>query len=135
MTHTNLLVFFCGVHHLGTRFNPINFELYIIFNDRTPFPIYLANSLRTLPQRDDYETVVALVIFSRWHPLRAIAGALLFSTSVAVQMVLHNSGIKISPFLLECIPYIMTLLVLIAWGGNRKQSAPASLGRVFQGSK
>ncbi len=78
---------------------------------------------------------VALVIFSRWHPLRAIVGALLFSTSVAVQMVLQNSGINISPFLLECIPYIVTLLVLIIWGGNRKHSAPASLGRVFQGSK
>lgn len=78
---------------------------------------------------------VALVIFSRWHPLRAIVGALLFSASVAVQLVLHNSGINISPFLLECIPYTITLLVLIIWGGNRKQSAPASLGRVFQGSK
>jgi ABC-type uncharacterized transport system permease subunit len=78
---------------------------------------------------------VALVIFSRWHPIRAIAGALLFSASVAVQLVLQNSGINISPFLLDCIPYILTLLVLIAWGGNRKQTAPASLGRVFQGSK
>lgn len=78
---------------------------------------------------------VALVIFSRWHPLRAIVGALLFSASVAVQLVLQNSGITISPFLLDCVPYIVTLLVLIAWGGNRKQTAPASLGRVFQGSK
>jgi len=78
---------------------------------------------------------VALVIFSRWHPIRAISGALLFSASVAVQLVLQNSGINISPFLLECIPYILTLLVLIAWGGNRKLTAPASLGRVFQGSK
>lgn len=78
---------------------------------------------------------VALVIFSGWHPLRAIVGALLFSASVAVQLVLQNSGINISAFLLECIPFVITLLVLIIWGGNRKQSAPASLGRVFQGSK
>jgi len=78
---------------------------------------------------------VALVIFSRWHPLRAIVGALLFSASVAIQLVLQNSGINISPFLLDCVPYIITLLVLIAWGGNRKHAAPASLGRVFQGSK
>jgi ABC-type uncharacterized transport system permease subunit len=60
---------------------------------------------------------------------------LLFSGSVAVQLAFQNSGINISPFLLECIPYIVTLFVLIIWGGNRKQSAPASLGRVFQGSK
>jgi len=78
---------------------------------------------------------VALVIFSRWHPIRAIVGALLFSASVAVQLVLQNSGINISPFLLDCFPYIITLLVLIAWGGTKKQQAPASLGRVFQGTK
>ena len=77
---------------------------------------------------------IALVIFSRWHPLRAIAGALLFSTAVAVQLVLQNSGINISPFLLDTIPYILTLVVLIIWGGNRKQSAPASLGRVYEGN-
>jgi ABC-type uncharacterized transport system permease subunit len=78
---------------------------------------------------------VALVIFSRWHPIRAIAGALLFSAAVALQLVLQNCGINISPFLLDTVPYILTILVLIAWGGNRKQSAPASLGRVYQGSQ
>jgi len=78
---------------------------------------------------------VALVIFSRWHPLRAIAGALLFSGAVAFQLLLQSSGVQISPFLLDTIPYILTLLVLIAWGGNRKQSAPASLGRVYHGAE
>jgi simple sugar transport system permease protein len=78
---------------------------------------------------------VALVIFSRWHPLRAIAGALLFSGAVAFQLLLQSSGAQISPFLLDTIPYVLTVLVLIAWGGNRRQSAPASLGRVFHGAE
>ncbi len=78
---------------------------------------------------------IALVIFSRWHPLRAIVGALLFSGAVAFQLLLQSSGVQISPFLLDTIPYILTLLVLIAWGGNRKQSAPASLGRVYHGTE
>lgn len=78
---------------------------------------------------------VALVIFSRWHPLRAIAGALLFSGAVAFQLLLQSSGVQISPFLLDMIPYVLTILVLIAWGGNRKQSAPASLGRVYHGTE
>ena len=78
---------------------------------------------------------VALVIFSKWHPMRAIAGALLFSGAVAFQLLLQSSGIKISPFLLDTIPYILTILVLVAWGGTRKQTAPASLGRVYQGSE
>jgi simple sugar transport system permease protein len=78
---------------------------------------------------------VALVIFSRWQPLRAIAGALLFSGAIAFQLLLQSSGVPISPFLLNTIPYVLTILVLIAWGGNRKHSAPASLGRVYSGSE
>jgi simple sugar transport system permease protein len=78
---------------------------------------------------------VALVIFSKWHPLRAIAGVLIFSGAVAFQLLLQASGIQVSPFLLNTIPYVLTILVLIAWGGTRKQSAPASLGRVYQGSE
>lgn len=78
---------------------------------------------------------VALVIFSKWHPLRAIAGVFLFSGAVAFQLLLQASGVQVSPFLLNTIPYLLTILVLIGWGGNRKQSAPASLGRVYQGSE
>ncbi len=78
---------------------------------------------------------VALVIFSNWDPLRAIAGALLFSAAVAFQLLLQSSGAQVSPFLLNTIPYLLTILVLIVWGGNRKQSAPASLGRIYQGSE
>jgi simple sugar transport system permease protein len=43
--------------------------------------------------------------------------------------------VDISPFLLDSIPYVLTLVVLIVWGGNRKHSAPASLGRVYQGTE
>ncbi len=78
---------------------------------------------------------VALVIFSKWHPLRAIVGALLFSGAVAFQLLLQSSGVQVSPFLLDTIPYVLTLLVLIAWGGTRKYAAPASLGRVYQGGQ
>lgn len=78
---------------------------------------------------------VALVIFSKWHPLRAIAGALLFGGAVAFQLLLQASGVNVSPFLLDSIPYALTLLVLMAWGGTRKHSAPASLGRVYHGSE
>lgn len=78
---------------------------------------------------------VALVIFSKWHPVRAIAGALLFGGAVAFQLLLQASGVQISPFLLNTVPYILTLLVLIAWGGTRKHAAPTSLGRVYQGAE
>jgi simple sugar transport system permease protein len=77
---------------------------------------------------------IALVIFSKWHPLRAIAGALLFGGAEALQLQLQARGSEISPFLLEMAPYLLTILVLLAWGGSRRLAAPASLGRTFYGS-
>ena len=41
---------------------------------------------------------VALVIFSKWHPLRAIAGALLFGGAIALQLQLQARGVPVSPF-------------------------------------
>ncbi len=78
---------------------------------------------------------VALVIFSRWHPLRAIVGSLFFSGAVAFQLLLQSSGVKVSPFLLDTIPFVMTILVLIIWSGKGRQMAPAGLGRVYHGAE
>lgn len=78
---------------------------------------------------------IALVIFAKWNPIRAIIGALLFSAAVAFQLMMQSSGIQISPFILDTIPYILTLVVLMIWGGSRRYSAPGSLGRVYQGTE
>jgi simple sugar transport system permease protein len=78
---------------------------------------------------------VALVIFSKWHPLRAIFGALLFGGAIALQLQMQAWGVPISPFILDMFPYILSLAVLAVWGGARRQAAPASLGRVFQGTE
>lgn len=78
---------------------------------------------------------IALVIFAKWDPLRAVAGALLFSGAVAFQLLLQSSGFQVSPFLLSTMPYALTLVVLAVWGGRRRAAAPASLGRVYQGTE
>ncbi len=78
---------------------------------------------------------VALVIFSKWHPLRAIVGALLFGGAVALQLQMQARGVPISSFLLDMLPYLLSVGVLILWGGTRRAAAPASLGRVFQGTE
>ncbi len=78
---------------------------------------------------------VALVIFSKWHPLRAIFGSLLFGGAIALQLQLQVLGVPISPFILDMLPYLLSLGVLAIWGGARRFAAPASLGRVFQGTE
>ena len=78
---------------------------------------------------------VALVIFSKWHPLRSIFGALLFGGAIALQLQMQVFGVPISPFLLDMLPYLLSLGVLAVWGGARRFAAPGSLGRVFQGTE
>jgi simple sugar transport system permease protein len=78
---------------------------------------------------------IALVIFSKWHPLRAVAGALVFGGAEALQLQLQARGAHVSPFLLDMLPYLLTLAVLIVWGGARRAAAPAGLGRTFYGTE
>jgi len=76
---------------------------------------------------------LALVIFSKWHPLKSIFGALLFGGAVTLQLQLQAKGAGISPFLLNMIPYVLTLAVLLIWSGARKYAAPGALGRIYSG--
>ena len=77
---------------------------------------------------------VALVIFARWQPLRAVAGALLFGGAISLGLLLQARGLAVSPFVLDMLPYVLSLAVLAASGGTGRHAAPASLGRVFRGS-
>jgi general nucleoside transport system permease protein len=76
---------------------------------------------------------IALVIFARWNPFLAVAGALLFGGAEALQLQLQAAGADVSPFLMNMVPYLLTLLVLVVWGWNRQAVAPAALGRTFFG--
>jgi len=76
---------------------------------------------------------IALVIFARWNPLWAVPSALVFGGAEALQLQLQATGVDVSPFLMTMIPYLLTLLVLVLWGFNRRSAAPAALGRGFLG--
>jgi simple sugar transport system permease protein len=78
---------------------------------------------------------VALVVFSKWHPLRAVAGAVIFGGAISLQLQMQARGVPLSPFLLDMLPYLLSLAVLAGWGGAHRHAAPASLGRVFQGKQ
>lgn len=77
---------------------------------------------------------VAIVIFSLWHPVRAVAGALLFGAAVALGLQLQARGAPISPFLLAMLPYLITLAVVLAWGRPRAFTVPMGLREVFEGT-
>jgi ABC-type uncharacterized transport system permease subunit len=77
---------------------------------------------------------IAIVIFSLWHPVRAILGSLLFSLAVAVGLQLQAQGSPVSPFLLDMLPYVITIVVVLVWGRPKAFTVPAGLREVFAGT-
>lgn len=77
---------------------------------------------------------LVIVIFSLWHPLRAVAGALLFGAATAIGLQLQAQGAAVSPYLLDMLPYLLTLVVVLIWGRPRAFVAPMGLREVFQGT-
>ena len=78
---------------------------------------------------------VALVIFSFWHPVKALGGAYLFGIALAMELRLQILGLEISPYFLKMLPYVLTILVLtlvtIRYKRLGVQVMPAALGEVF----
>lgn len=76
--------------------------------------------------------VIALVIFATWDPARAVAGALLFGGVNAIQFRLQAIGTIIPSSLLNMMPYILTVVVLVAitWfeSFRKRVGPPAALG-------
>ena len=77
---------------------------------------------------------VALVIFSRWEPLRCLWASLLFGGAGALGPALQAMGITSGYYLLNAAPYVLTLGILIATcAPNHKISgAPGELSLVRQ---
>jgi simple sugar transport system permease protein len=71
---------------------------------------------------------LAAVIFGKWTPLGAFIGCLIFGLGTAVSAA--NSTVSISPFILEMVPYILTLVVLAGLVG--RSVAPAADGIPYE---
>ncbi|HET7717739.1 MAG TPA: ABC transporter permease [Bauldia sp.] len=74
---------------------------------------------------------IALVIFARWHPWRALFGAILFGSIEALIPRVAAVGIQVPQYFMLMTPYVATLLVMIwaALRGNMRLDEPGALGR------
>ncbi|MCF2151658.1 ABC transporter permease [Desmonostoc muscorum LEGE 12446] len=80
---------------------------------------------------------IALVVFATWKPERILLGAYLFGGVGAIQLILQGLGVNISPYILSCLPYLATILVLVFISRDNtriKLETPASLGQPFRSS-
>lgn len=68
---------------------------------------------------------LAIVIFSKWDPLRALWASLLFGAADGLQLRLQALGVAVPFQFLLMLPYLLTVAVLV--GVVSKAEAPASL--------
>jgi simple sugar transport system permease protein len=72
---------------------------------------------------------VALVVFAAWSPLRVLGGAYLFGLAITLGSIFQVRGFRVNQFLLDSVPYLLTLAVLVLLARRRSQIAPEALGR------
>ncbi len=73
---------------------------------------------------------VALVIFCKWNPYRVMMGAFLFGGLDIIGFRIQKFDIHISQYIIDLLPYIVTIviLILVSIRKSHSGSAPASLG-------
>lgn len=76
---------------------------------------------------------VALVIFSAWNPYKAIIGAYLFGALDIVGYYIQGTGIPISQYLIDMLPYTVTIviLVVVSLRKSKKNAPPKALGNAY----
>ena len=77
---------------------------------------------------------IALVIFAFWRPGLCLVGAYVFGAFSALPFTLQARGVTVAPELFQALPYVMTIVVLVAVSTGavkRHLGAPAALGRPY----
>jgi len=77
---------------------------------------------------------LALVVFSTWRPIWLLVGAYLFGGIMYLSLYVQGTGLAIPSQLLAALPYLATIVVLVAISRDRARvrlNAPACLGLPF----
>jgi general nucleoside transport system permease protein len=77
---------------------------------------------------------LALTTFATWRPTRVLLGAYLFGGVTMLQFHLQGEGVQIPAQWLSMLPYLATIVVLVAISRNAawiRANMPASIGKPF----
>jgi len=81
--------------------------------------------------------VVALVIFVRWHPIKAIGGAFIFGALSIIGLTIQqfpqlSSMVFFNQYIMVMYPYILTIIVLIITYSRKKAwRGPSAIGSAY----
>jgi general nucleoside transport system permease protein len=77
---------------------------------------------------------IALVVFASWRPWRALLGAYIFGLALRANFALQAAGVTVPAEFLAMLPYLLTILVLIALSASdlrHRAGAPEALGLAY----
>src|SRR4051794_3904610 len=74
---------------------------------------------------------VAVVLFAAWRPLGVLAGSYLFGVALASASVLQAHGVGVNQYLLDAMPYLVTLAALVVLARRGSKMAPEGLVRAL----
>ncbi len=74
---------------------------------------------------------VAVVLFAAWRPLWVMAGSFLFGVALATASVLQAHGVAVNQYLLDALPYLITLIALVVVAHRGGARAPEGLSRAL----
>jgi ABC-type uncharacterized transport system permease subunit len=78
---------------------------------------------------------LALVVFATWRPCRLVLGAWLFGGVTVLQLFAQGFGIELPSEVLSALPYLATIVVLVAISRNPRTlrlNTPLSLAQPFR---
>lgn len=73
---------------------------------------------------------LAAMIFGAWHPIKAMGACLFFGFCLAINILAQSFGVEAPTELLAMIPYVATIVVLVAFAG--KARAPKADGDPYE---
>jgi simple sugar transport system permease protein len=74
---------------------------------------------------------VAMVMCGAWRPGLVLLGSYLFGLSLAAASVLQSQGVGVNQYLLDALPYLVTMVVLVVFARRRRSSTPEGLSRAL----
>ncbi len=121
-----------GINVIGIRFFAVCISGFLAGLGGASVTMATMNQFRPTAIVGQGFIAIAAVIFGKYKPQGAMLGCLLFGMCTGLKIVLGSSNV-ISAQLISMIPFVVTISVLILFGG--RSHSPAANGKPFVKSK
>jgi simple sugar transport system permease protein len=119
-----------GINVLRIRYRALLFAGLICGLAGSYLPFATAGSFQMEMTAGKGFIALAAMIFGAWHPIGALAAALVFGFADSAQALLSVLGVAVPPQLLNSVPYVITIVVVAGVVGRVR--GPASAGQPYE---